>query len=479
MRVRAQGGSRGDASGRGSRGHLRRSGRRTALALAAVLVASLAAAGCDSGGAEPAPKPTPSASGKPTKLTFGVYGPADEVDAFQGVVDVFNSLSDDSDVTISTYADHDGLIKAIESGDDVPDVFMASRSDLAWLLEHKLTQPVDEMLDERGVDFGDGYSRDALQAFSADSRLQCMPYGISPMVIYYNKALIDFDRMRARGLDAPDLGTEAEPRDPRWSFEQFTAAAQFATRPRKQTRGLYVDPTLRGLAPFVYSGGGKLFDDDVDPTSLALSDSDTQAALEQALVLLRNPQLTLTERQLDRATPLQWFERGRLGMIEGFRSLVPELRQVQGLDFDVMPMPILDSSATTGDITGLCISAAAASAPEAADFLVHALSPDSVGRVVATGYLAPANLEVALSDTFLQPGRLPDHASVFNSSVRALELPPLIDSWAALEAAVAPNLQELLTVPVLDLAAQTAQIDEESRAVLDPTAASESPSSSP
>ena len=32
-----------------------------------------------------------------------------------------------------------------------------------------------------------------------DDRLQCMPYGISPMVIFYNKALVDFDRMEARG----------------------------------------------------------------------------------------------------------------------------------------------------------------------------------------------------------------------------------------------------------------------------------------
>jgi multiple sugar transport system substrate-binding protein len=455
-----------------------RTGRRAALAALVLLGAALAAAGCDTGGGEPAPTPTSTAA-KPTKLTFGLYGPADEVDAFQGVVDVFNSLSDDSDVTISSYADHDDLINALESGDQVPDVFMASRSDLAWLQEQGLTQPVDEMLDERGVDFGDGYSRDALQAFSADNRLQCMPYGISPMVIYYNKALIDFDRMRARELNAPDLGTETEPRDPRWSFDQFTAAAEYATRPRRHTRGLYVDPTLRGLAPFIYSGGGTLFDDDEDPTSLAFSDGDTRAALQRALVLLRNPQVTLTEKQLDRATPLQWFERGRLGMIEGFRSLVPELRQVQGLDFDVMPMPILDGSATTGDITGLCISADAASAPEAADFLVHALSPESVGRVVDTGYLAPANLEVALSEEFLQPGRLPDLSSVFNSSVRALELPPLIGSWSELEGAVASSLQDLLTVPVVDLDALTAQIDEESRTVLDPTAASESPSSSP
>ncbi|GAB3772076.1 hypothetical protein GCM10027600_31110 [Nocardioides ginsengisegetis] len=446
--------------------------RGPVLALALALAASLALAGCDSGTQQPAPLPT-SATPR-TPLEFGVYGPADEISAFQGVADNYNSLSQDSKVEVRSWPDHDGLIRAIRSGDDVPDVFMVSRGDLAWLQEQGLTQPVDAMLDERGVDFGDGYSREALQAFSSDNRLQCMPYGVSPMVIFYNKELIDFDTMIARGLDAPDISHGAT----KWTFEQFAAAAEFATRPRKGTHGLYVDPTLRGLAPFIYSGGGKLFDDDNQPTSLAFSDGDTQAALERTLELLRDPHLTLSQDEVERATPLKWFERGKLGMIEGFRSLVPELRQVQGLEFDVMPMPVLDSSATIGDITGLCISKDAASTPEAADFLVHALSAQSVGRVTHAGYLAPANLDVALSDVFLQPGRLPAHSNVFNTAVRSMQVPPLLDSYSDLERAVSGTLQEMLNIPVLDdLLGLSEEVDAESRTVLDPESAS--PSATP
>ena len=61
-----------------------------------------------------------------------------------------------------------------------------------------------------------------------------------------------------------------------------------------------------------------------------------------------------------------------------------------------MPMPVLDSSATVGDVTGLCLSRKAASTPDAADFMVYELSTEAVSRVTRTGYLAPANLEVAL-----------------------------------------------------------------------------------
>ena len=43
-------------------------------------------------------------------------------------------------------------------------------------------------------------------------------------------------------------------------------------------------------------------------------------------------------------------------MITGSRALVPELREVPGLEFDVMPIPSIDGQATVGEITGLCVS---------------------------------------------------------------------------------------------------------------------------
>ncbi len=451
-------------------------------ALAGVLCLGLA--GCDGGtGAQPGPilhsSSASSPKPQPTSLTFGVYGPKDEQAAFQRVVDDFNGTSQDSHVQMRSYPSHDAMVSELRdasaSGKGLPDVFLVSRGDLAWLQQQHLTQPVDELLDERGVDFGDGYARDALEAFSSDNRLQCMPYAISPMVIYYNKDLVDFAKMRNRGRDAPDPESD----NPRWTFEQFTAAAKFATHPRAGTRGVYVSPSLDGLAPFIYSGGGSLFDDEQAPTSLAFSSSGTQAALTRALPLLRNPHVTLTQRQLATASPLQWFERGKLGMIAGYRSLVPRLRQVPGLDFDVMPMPILDSSATVGDVTGLCLSADAASSPEAADFMVHVLSTEQVDHVAHTGYLVPTNLEAAAGDDFLQPGRQPEHARVFTSSERYVHFMPLIDTMSRLEQAVGGDLDELVTVPVLDLAQLGAQIDAQSQSVLAPASPSGSPSGSP
>ena len=435
--------------------------RRAAAAVCVAMVLALAA--CDSDGSgSPQPAPSPSAStDDPVQLTLGVNGTEDELAAYTAVADIFDSLYDPAEVDVQNWDSSADMMSAIRDGEDVPDVFLVNRDDLATLQSEKLTQPVDALLDARGVNFGDGYSRDALQAFSADDRLQCMPYGISPMVIYYNTRLVDFDQMEKRDLLFP---AEREA----WTFEMFTAAAQYASRLNDGTKGFYIKPGIRTFAPFIYSGGGQIFDDEDVPTSLALSDGDSPDAIERTLEVLRKPQLTLSEKQVAKRSPLEWFKDGKLGMMAGYRRLVPQLRQVHGLDFDVISMPILDGPATTGDITGLCLSADAASTPAAADLMVHMLSTPAVDRVVRAGYLVPANSEVALSEEFLQPGRLPEHSDVFNNSVRAIQIPPLLSVWPELEQAVRPELEELVQVPVLDdLEERLAEIDEESRPVLE------------
>ena len=131
--------------------------------------------------------------------------------------------------------------------------------DLGQLTEADTTQPVDELLDERGVDFGDRYSRDAVEAFSVDDQLQCMPYAVSPMVIYYNTDLIDFDKMQRRGLDAGDPRATTG-----WTFEQFAAAAQFATRRRKAPRASASSPPSRGWRRSSTPAAAKIFDDSDD-----------------------------------------------------------------------------------------------------------------------------------------------------------------------------------------------------------------------
>jgi multiple sugar transport system substrate-binding protein len=425
---------------------------------ATVLVAMLAGA-CRGDGEEPGADPTGTVT-DPVVLTFMAYGPEEEVAAYEQMVTNFNDTRDDVSVSLVKVANQNEALAQLRSG-DTPDVFLMSRRDLAEVAENGLAQPIDELLDARGVDFSDLYKRDALQAFSHEQHLQCMPYGISPMVIYYNTSLIDFDTMEEQGMPRPASHAT-------WTFEQFASAAEFASG--NGAKGVYVEPSLRGLAPFIYSGGGNLFDDDKDPTSLALSSEVSLNALNTTMEVLRKGRFTPTPRQLRQESALDRFKTGKLGMVAGFRTLVPELRKTPSLNFDVMPMPTLESEQTVGDVTGLCISAGATSTGAAADFIVHAISTESVSEVAQAGYLVPSNNEVAESEAFLQTDQLPAHAEVFNRSVRDVVITPLIESFPRLERAVHDAIYRLFYARVVDIGELTATIDETSRTVIDPEA---------
>ncbi|MDR7252349.1 multiple sugar transport system substrate-binding protein [Nocardioides sp. BE266] len=452
--------------------------RRVSLVGCALMMALATAACTGDGEPESQPSTSPTKSGKPTQkprqITFGAYGSEEEVAAFQSVVDSFNAASSTRQVTLKSWPDHESALEDVLAG-NAPDAFLTSRIDLGQLVAADALQPVSLLLDERGVDFGDRFSRDAVDAFAMDDELQCMAYSVSPMVIYYNTKLVDFDKMERRDYDVPTADDEGN-RD-RWTLAEFGAAAQFASR-RGTKRGVWIDPTLQGLAPFIYSGDGQVFDDDREPTSLAFSDDNTREALEQTLQILRDPTLTPTNAQLARATPVQLFKRGELAMIAGFRNLVPQLRDAEDLDFDVLPMPTIDSRATVGDINGLCLSNDSDVQGDAADFIAYAVSDAAIATVASTGYIVPANTEVAASEDFLAPTLEPEHAGIFNASIRYMEVPPFIDKREELVEAVTPLLERLVTAPgVLDLDLITEQIDQASQAILSPE--TESPSESP
>jgi len=444
--------------------------------LACVALASTLAA-CGGSGpdakASRSPSPSPSSAssspsaGEPVTLTFGVYGGSRVVGAYSAVAKEYRTIDPSVTVKVESWPSESAMVDSLAHGAKAPDVFLTPRADVAALTDVDVIRPVDTFLEARNVDLGDGYSRVAISDFSEDHHLTCMPYSVSPEVLYVNTDLVDFAAMKARGLPVP-----GNPANGKWSLEQFTAALQFASKPRRGIAGAYVAPTLRGLSPWLAAAGGQLVDDVRTPTTTTFSDSlDALKALQPVLA---NPRFRLTSKQLRKATPLQWFERGRLAVLPGDRSLVPQLREHAGLHWDVMAMPTNGGgAATTGDYSGLCLSKVTEDADAAADFLTYLISTDAVTDVAQSGYVVPVNQQVALADGFKQPGRAPANAAVFTDAVKGMAILPAARTLAELQDATATPVRRLF-VRGTDAEVLANRIDELSSALLGPA-----PSTSP
>jgi multiple sugar transport system substrate-binding protein len=393
-------------------------------------------------------------------LSFSVYGEDALVAAHADLAAAYTRRNPMVEIEVTSAPDVSTAASELTAASDdrsPPDVFIAGERELPGLVQDDLVQPLDELLEDRGVDFGDGYQRDALEAFSAESALQCMPADVSPLVVYYNT-----DLLRLRTLDGPD---EEPPRaDTGWTWEQFDLAARRLSR--QALHGLYLEPSIGSIAPFVWSAGGSLVDDESAPTTLRLSEGDAQGALEQLLALVRTPGVVPSPAQLAEQDAASRFASGKLGMIVGPRALTPGLRSSMGWRFDVMPLPRIGRAETLTEASGFCISSASKQVDAAADFVTFAVGRRGSTILARSGYVVPTNVEVLYSKAFSQPGLPPAHASVFRQGVRGAGRVPFVPQWPDVEQATRPLLERLFYASTLDLDVALARIDAASQPLL-------------
>ena len=250
--------------------------------------------GTSSASASPSDPPA-----EPVTLTFAVYGSRGSVAAYDELARSFTKNNPRITVEVERAPDVTDAMASYEQAyaeGNPPDVFLVDHDHLPALVEQDMVQPVDGLLEERDLDFGDGYQRDGLESFAASDALQCMPHDVSPTVVYYNKDLVDLTRLVEEGETPPNA-------EDGWTWEEFSLAARQASRVKG--KGVYIEPTLRALAPFVWSAGADIVDDVQDPTTLTLSEGDTREALEEVLALVRDPLVTPTRAELAEEDALQ------------------------------------------------------------------------------------------------------------------------------------------------------------------------------
>ena len=447
--------------------------RRLAAPLPWLLVAAVLATACTAD-TEPDPAPSPSASGSPTgstdaataepdpvTLELGVYGDASLREAWQELAESYTAAYPHATIEVTArrtaeQAVEDRADEAVTG--NLPDVFLVPSEAAPRLSATDVVAPVDELLAERGVVFGDTYVRLGLEAFSSEQRLQCMPVDVSPYVVLYRS-----DILPLRRVAEPD----EEPVTPEtgWTWEQFTKAARLMAGPG--VRGVHVEPRLGTLMALVRSEGADLVDDPRDATTLTFSEDGARAALEEILDVLREPRLTPTPQQLARRDALTRFAEGRLGMLFTTRAVVPQLRDA-GVEYDVMPLPRLGRARTAADISGLCLSATGEHQEAAADFLAWATAAEGASILAETGAVVPAHVPTLNSPAFLRSGTSPRNAEVFVDSVARADVHPYVPGWPDVVEAVQSELDELFYAPVVDLDTLLPRIDEQSRGILAP-----------
>lgn len=385
--------------------------RRGVLVLPVLLVSSACAGEADAGDAT-------------APITVQIKAEPEEAAVYRGLVSAYREAGG-GEIELVTVGRDDHLTRlstAFASG-DAPDVFLINYREYAPFVQRGAVTPIGPMLEKEGVDTADYYD-EPLRAFTYDGALQCMPQNISSLVVYWNRGLF-----AQAGVPAPKPG---------WSWDEFVTTAKALTT--GGVKGVGIDPSVTRMAPFIWSSGGAIVDDDEKPTRTTLHEPGARAALD-AVVDLIGTGATPTKEELAAQGLPEQFMTGKVAMFLSSRVEVPALREQRGLDFDVAGLPVMNEPASVLHSDAYCVASSSENQAAAAKFVAYAVGQQGQTLTALGGRTVPSLRSVATSEAFLSPARAPASSQVFLDAIPLLRHTPVTPAWPEVEDVIGTQLQ--------------------------------------
>ena len=404
--------------------------RRLLVALACALC--LAACGGSGGG-----------SGE---IRFLVFGEPEEINAYRELISAYHARGDDR-VQLIEASDREDLLTRLSTsfaGGAPPDVFLLNYRFYGQFAARGVLEPLEARVNEsEEFEPGDFYPQ-AMEAFHWDGVLTCLPQNVSSLVVYYNRDL--FRRFKV-----------AEPRRG-WTWTEFIVRAAQLTRDAQGRQliagdpeqgavtpeifGLGVEPTIIRVAPFVWSNGGEIVDDNDRPTRFMFQTPRALQALEEFLKLRSTYGVVPTDVDVEAEDDETRFQNGRLAMLLSSRRSTPTFRTITAFDWDVADLPRFREQAGILHSDAYCMAKSSGEKDAAWRFVEFANSPEGQRIVAQTGRTVPSLKAVAQSEAFLDPTAKPRSSQVFLDQIETIRRVPTISTWPEIEDATGPILED-------------------------------------
>ena len=392
-----------------------RRGRLRAAPLALVLIVVLAACGGSGGGSATGP------------VDFLVFGEPVEIKAFRDVVAAFERREPEIDVRLIEASDREDLLTRLSTsfaGGSPPDLFLVNYRFYGQFAAKGVLEPIEERVAGSDAFEENDFYEQALDAFRWEGTLTCLPQNISSLVVYFNR-----DVFESLGVPEPHAG---------WTWTDMRQAAIGLTRDtngdgRYELYGLGVEPALIRIAPFVWSNGGELVDDEEHPTRLTLESPRALRVLRDFLALRTQFGVVPSDEEVEAEDDETRFMNGRLAMILESRRSTPAFRTIEKFDWDVAPLPRFERPAGILHSDAYCMTKASKHKDAAWRFMEFALGPEGQRITARTGRTVPSLKRIANSKAFLDPAQRPRSSRVFLDGVPQIRRVPTISTWPEIE----------------------------------------------
>jgi multiple sugar transport system substrate-binding protein len=379
---------------------------------------------------------SPSASGSAAltgTIRVQAAGGEGEMNALREMIAAFEKAHPGSKVEFTALAEqgeHIAKLGTAFAGGNPPDVFLLNYRRFGRFAEQGVIDPA--RLPGQPAD----YYEQALEAFTMDGQLLCLPQNLSSSVVYYNPKLFG-------DVPLPKAG---------WTTQDLMETVTKLDGKAPKTIGF--ETGMRTVAPFVWLHGGDVVDDLAKPTKITLDTPQGREALQYLKSLLAAGGVNATDAA---AAPAEdRFAQGELAMLVDSRRAVPAMRKA-GIEFDVAPLPKGAAEATLLASDAYCVAKKAKNAALAHAFAQYAVGEEGGTVLAESGRTVPSLKKLAESDAFLAPGKAPESSRVWLDVAPSVRRLPNVAAWNEAETTASDALEQFF--------ADKASIDETVRLI--------------
>jgi multiple sugar transport system substrate-binding protein len=390
-------------------------------------------------------------------ISFLVFGEPEELEAFRNVVSAFKEIQPNVTVNLVEASDRDDLLARLATsfaGGTPPDLFLLNYRFYGQFAARGVLEPIESRVDESSLFQQEDFYPQALEAFRFNGVLTCLPQNISSLVVYYNR-----DLLREEGLTDP-------PED--WTWDDMVDYALALTKDPDgdgtiDQYGLGVEAEIIRVAPFIWSNGGEVVDDEENPTRFAVDSPEAIEAMQDFFDLHQVHVVVPGDEELESQDDTSRFLNGTTAMVLSSRRDTPAFRTIDDFDWDVAPLPRHDEPAGILHSDAYCMTKSSDNQEAAWRFMEFALGPEGQRISSASGRTVPSLIDVANSDAFLDPGAKPANSQVFLDTIPVIRRVPNISTWPEIEDTAAGILETGLYdgVPAAEIAQQLIEATED------------------
>ncbi|AFL95090.1 maltooligosaccharide transport system substrate-binding protein [Thermococcus cleftensis] len=301
-----------------------------ALLLVGVLVLSVVASGCISGGSEspsttssPSETTSPSETSSPSPTETTTTPETDcgsgevviwhamqpnELEVFQSLAEEYMAMCPDVTITFEQKPDLESALKAAIPTGQGPDLFIWAHDWIGKFAEAGMLEPIDDYVTD---DILNGFAPMAVDAMQYKGHFYAMPFAAETVALIYNKDMVS---------------------EPPKTFDEMKAIMEEHWKPDEEKYGIAYPIDAYFISAWAHAFGGYYFDDATEMPGL-----DQPETIEGFEFFFQNiwPYMAPSP---DYGTQQSIFLEGRAPMMVNGPWSISDVKKA-GIDFGVVPLP--------------------------------------------------------------------------------------------------------------------------------------------